>query len=95
MLLCLDDKTVRAVLAFLTVPTGLAFFLDSDDPMPSPGTLLAACDKVRRLRPYLEAAGGEIETVDRGFIIFTNVFPADIYAVLAPASKVLAATYDA
>ena len=94
MLLRLDDKTVRAVLTYLTVPTGLAFFLDRDDPMPSPGTLLAACDRVRRLRPYLEEAGGEIGTVDRGFIIFTNVFPADIYAVLAPASKVFAATIN-
>ena len=56
--------------------------------------LLAACDRVRRLRPYLEEAGGEIGTVDRGFIIFTNVFPADIYAVLAPTSKDFAATIN-
>ena len=94
MLMLLENKLVRAILEHLTVLTGLAFFLDRDDPVPSPGTLLAACDRVRRLRPYLEEAGGEIGTVDRGFIIFTNVFPADIYAVLAPTSKVFAATIN-
>ena len=96
MLMLLENKLVRAILEHLTVPTSLAFFLDRDDPMPSPGALLAACDRVRRLRPYLEEAGGEIGTVDPGFIIFTrvNVFLADTYAVLAPASKAFAATIN-
>ena len=85
------ENKLRAILEHLTVPTGLAFFLDRDDPTPSPGTLLAACDRVRRLRPYLEELAARLA---QWIEAFTNVFPADIYSVLAPTSKAFAATIN-
>ena len=93
MILHLDDKIVRETLLCLNVPTGLACFVD-DGQIPSPSTLLAVCDKARHLQTLLEPAGGEIASADRGFIVFTNVFPADIYAVLVSASRQLAAKID-
>ena len=86
MLLFLDDRIVKEILLCLTVPTGLACFVD-DGPVPATGMFLAVCDKARYLRPLLEPAGGEIGAADRGYIIFTNVFPADIYAVLVNSSR--------
>ena len=86
MLLQLDDRPLKEVLRCLTVPTGLACFVD-DGRLPPAGLLMAVCARARDLQPLLAVAGGQIETADRGITIFTNVFPADIYAILVRSSK--------
>ena len=65
MLLHLDDRALKEVLRCLTVPTGLACFVD-DGRLPPAGLLLAVRARARDLQPLLAVAGGQIETVDRG-----------------------------
>ena len=56
MLLHLDDRSLKEVLRCLTVPTGLACFVD-DGRLPRAGLLMAARTRARDLQPLLAVAG--------------------------------------